>query len=71
VPDIEYGEKFDGWNRDAVFGSWVLTIRFDENETISRVEKKFDWGLGYLSWDDDYRKQWKKRPTTRSSSAAR
>jgi hypothetical protein len=60
VPDIEYGEKFDGWSRKAIFGAWVLTIRFGEDEKISSVEKKFSWGLGYLSWDDDYRAVWKK-----------
>jgi hypothetical protein len=59
VPDIEYGEKFDGWNRNAIFGAWVLTIRFGEDEKISSVEKKFSWGFGYLWWDDDYRAVWK------------
>jgi len=22
--------------------------------------RKFSWGLGYLSWDEDFRKQWKR-----------
>jgi hypothetical protein len=64
VPDIDYTEKgFDGWNRNAIFGAWVLVVRYGENEKISGVEKGFSWGFGYLSWDDDYRKQWK-RPST-------
>lgn len=61
VPDIAYTEKgFDGWNRDAIFGAWVLIVRYGENEKITRIERKYSWGLGYLSWDSDYRKQWKK-----------
>ncbi len=61
VPDIDYTEKgFDGWNRNAIFGAWVLVVRYGENERISGVEKKFSWGFGYLSWDNDYRKQWKR-----------
>ena len=61
VPDIDYSDKgFDGWKRNAIFGAWVLVVRYGENEKISRVDKTFDWGFGYLSWDDDYRKQWKR-----------
>jgi hypothetical protein len=71
VPDIEYSEKFDGWNRDALIGSWVLTIRFRDDEVITSVDRKFDWGLGYLAWDDDYRTQWRKGLTPRSRTDAR
>ncbi len=61
VPDITYSEKgFDGWNRNAIFGAWVLVVRYGENEKIIQSERKFSWGLGYLSWDNDYKKQWKK-----------
>src|SRR5262249_41762663 len=71
VPDIDYSDKgFDGWKRNAIFGAWVRVVRYGENEKISRVDKTFDWGFGYLSWDDDYRKQWKRR-TARSRADAR
>jgi hypothetical protein len=63
VPDIDYTEKgFDGWNRNAIFGAWVLVVRFEESEKISSAEKRFSWGLGYLSWDVDYRKKWNAKP---------
>ena len=68
VPDVDYTEKgFDGWNRNAIFGAWVLIVRYGENERISGVERKFSWGLDYLSWDADYRKQWK-RPNSAMDS---
>jgi len=61
VPDIDFTEKgFDGWNRNAIFGAWVLVVRYGDNEKISGVQKSFSWGLGYLSWGDDYRRQWKR-----------
>lgn len=69
VPDIVFPEKFDGWNRDALFGAWVLTIRFQEDGKIFHVEKKFDWGFDYISWDDNYRKQWDKNIINNPRSA--
>ena len=61
VPDIDFVEKgFDGWNRNAIFGAWVLVVRYGAHEEISQVKKQFSWGFGYLSWDRDYRRQWKR-----------
>lgn len=56
IPDMAWMDKgFDGWDRPAGVGAWVLIIRYDEESRPVSVQRKFDWGLGYLSWDRNYR----------------
>jgi hypothetical protein len=63
APNANFAPKgWEGWNRNAIYGAWVLKVYYDESEKVKSVEKKFDWGLSYLSWNDDYYKKQLQRP---------
>lgn len=56
-PDADASVKgWDGWDQPAVVGAWVLKVYYTEEGRVITVQKYFDWGFGYLSWERDYRK---------------
>lgn len=55
-PDGNFIPKgWDGWSQPALVGAWVLIAHYDEDEVVTRTNKKFVWGFAHRRWAHDYR----------------
>jgi len=58
LPDGNFMPKgWEGWTQSALVGAWVLLVYYNDSEQVVDAKRKFHWGLDYMRWEHDYRKQ--------------